>query len=149
MSNISENIAQEKASCFCGLFRRGSRITTKIYDNFLQPSGLKVTQYSLLSAIKINDNISVSNLATETVLERTTCTRNLKILENKSLVEINYGEDKRVKRVTLTKQGEDVLNLAHPLWEKAQNCIFAKLGRNEVTSLIEELQRTLNILRMI
>lgn len=139
--------SKESNPCVCGLFRKGARISTQIYDKFLQPSGLKVTQYSMLSVIKRHENITVTKLAAETLLERTTCTRNLKILENKSLVKILSGDDKRVKRVALTVQGIEALEVAAPLWEEAQAFVFSELGEDNALLFIESLQKTLAILR--
>lgn len=139
--------SKENHPCVCGLFRKGARISTQIYDKFLQPSGLKVTQYSMLSVIKRHEDITVTKLAAETLLERTTCTRNLKILENKSLIRILSGDDKRVKRVTLTVQGTEALKVAVPLWEEAQAFVFSELGEDNALLFLESLQKTLAILR--
>jgi len=135
-----------KTPCVCGLFRKGARITTQIYDKFLHPSGLKVTQYSMLSTIKKHQNISVTKLAAESLLERTTCTRNLKILEGKSLISILPGEDKRVKEVKLTQLGLETLDAATPLWNTAQDFVFSKIGQDETSLMIANLQKNLKIL---
>jgi len=138
-----------KPPCVCGSFRKVARMTTQIYDRFLQPSGLKITQYSMMSAIMRHGDISITELAAETLLERTTCTRNLKILERNSLIRIQSGEDRRVKTVQITAQGVEKLKVATPLWEEAQKFVFSEVGEEETTLLLEKLQRMMDVLRKI
>ena len=49
--------------CICTLARRSARSLTEIYDHALEPSGLKVTQYSLLRAIERLDTPSLTELS--------------------------------------------------------------------------------------
>ena len=49
-----------------------------MYDEALKPSGLRVTQFSLLSVVKNNGPIGITELAELMVTDRTTLTRNLK-----------------------------------------------------------------------
>jgi DNA-binding MarR family transcriptional regulator len=47
-------------------------------------------------------------------------TRNLKILATKGLIKIEAGEDRRVRIVSLTDRGSEVLAQALPIWEQVQ-----------------------------
>jgi DNA-binding MarR family transcriptional regulator len=99
-------------TCACGTLRRASRLTTQIYDKFLQPSGLKITQFIMLMSVKILGPITITKLAKKLLMDRTTCTRNLKSLQEKNLIIFEQSEDKRMKKIVLTDQGNEIIEQA-------------------------------------
>ncbi|HYF61500.1 MAG TPA: MarR family winged helix-turn-helix transcriptional regulator [Herpetosiphonaceae bacterium] len=108
--------------------RRTSRALTHFYDNMLEPSGIKVTQLSLLRAVRRLDAPNISTLADELQLDRTTLGRNLAVIERNGLVAVTAGDDLRERSVTLTAAGEHALAVAAPLWDAAQARIAERLG---------------------
>ena len=134
-------------TCACGTLRRASRLTTQIYDKFLQPSGLKITQFIMLMSVKILGPITITKLAQKLFMDRTTCTRNLKNLQEKNLVNFEQSEDRRMKKIILTDQGNEILEQAIPLWEKAQNFLLDKVGENQMADLVKDLSRVVYIVR--
>lgn len=134
-------------TCACGTLRRASRLTTQIYDKFLQPSGLKITQFIMLMSVKILGPITITKLANKLLMDRTTCTRNLKSLQEKNLIIFEQSEDKRMKKIVLTDQGNEIIEQAIPLWEKAQNFLLNKVGENQMASLVKDLSRMVSIVR--
>ena len=55
------------------------------------------------------------------IVDCTTLTRNLSILQHQGLVKIiESGGDKRRKNIIITEKGKQMLSKAFPLWEKAQ-----------------------------
>lgn len=132
-------------TCACGTLRRASRLTTQIYDKFLQPSGLKITQFIMLMSVKILGPITITKLAKKLLMDRTTCTRNLKSLQEKNLIIFEQSEDKRMKKIVLTDQGNEIIEQAIPLWEKAQNFLLNKVGENQMASLVKDLSRMLSV----
>ena len=134
-------------TCACGSLRRASRLITQIYDNFLQPSGLKITQFIMLMSVKILGPITITKLAQKLLMDRTTCTRNLKNLQKKNLINFEQSEDRRMKKIVLTDQGNEIIEQSIPLWEKAQNFLLDKVGENQMASLVKDLSRTVSIVR--
>jgi DNA-binding MarR family transcriptional regulator len=126
-------------SCTCYNLRRAARAITRLYDDFLRPSGLRTTQVSLLMSAKLRGPVTLTKLASLTVTERTTLTRNLTILEKNGFIRIEQGSDRRERQVTLTEQGEQALLVAIPLWEKAQAHIEKGLGEDRLGSLLKDL----------
>jgi DNA-binding MarR family transcriptional regulator len=122
-------------------------IGRKVYDNFLQPSGLKITQFIMLMSVKILGPITITKLAQKLLMDRTTCTRNLKNLQEKNLINFEQSEDRRMKKIVLTDQGNEILEQSIPLWEKAQNFLLDKVGENQMASLVKDLSRTVSIVR--
>ncbi len=134
-------------SCACYNLRRAARATTRLYDDFLKPSGLRTTQYSVLMAAKLLGPLTLTKLAEMIVAERTTLTRNLTVLEKKGLVLIEPGEDRRERLVSLTEKGEEALIGAIPMWEAAQGCVEQGLGGERVSGLLGHLSAIISICR--
>jgi len=101
---------------------------TQFYDDVMRSSGLRVTQYSVLSATKHLEPITVMALAEEIVTDRTTLTRNLKVLEKHGLIRLEAGEDRRERQIRLTAKGRDAQEKAYPLWKTAQEALIHRLG---------------------
>jgi DNA-binding MarR family transcriptional regulator len=134
-------------SCACYNLRRAARATTRLYDDFLRPSGLRSTQYSMLMVTRVLGPVTVTKLAEMTVTERTTLTRNLTILEKKGLIVIEPGKDRRERQVSVTERGVEVLMEAIPLWEAAQAHIEQGLGGDRMDSLMKDLSEIISLSR--
>ena len=82
-------------SCACFSLRKVTRAVTQLYDEMLRPAGLRGTQFSLLVAVQMAGPVGVTRLAELTVMDRTTLTRNLELLQKQGLIEIAAGADRR------------------------------------------------------
>ncbi|HYE35598.1 MarR family winged helix-turn-helix transcriptional regulator [Methylocaldum sp.] len=114
---------------------------SQLYDEMLRPTGIRGTQYSLLVAVQMSGPISVTQLADNAVMDRTTLTRNLEVLEKQGFVDVTSGEDRRTRLVTITTEGRAVLLQAYPLWEQAQARIKAALSEDRLQMLMEGLTK--------
>ena len=108
MDKVKE-LPQKDVICNCLKLRRAAQAITKLYDRFLEPSGLKISQYSLLKHVQRMEPVNVSDLAVKMKLDRTTLVRNLKLVEEKGLVSDVSKEGARNRRLTLTENGKEVL----------------------------------------
>ena len=131
--------AAELRRCVGFNLRQATRVVTQLYDGILRPSGLRSTQFSLLSVIGIREHVSITQLAEDAVMDRTTLTRNLDLLKREGLVRIQPRDDGRVRDVTLTPAARHKLAVATPLWEKAQTHITKQLGAGRVERLLADL----------
>jgi len=131
-------------SCACFNLRRAARAITRLYDDFLRPSGLRTTQYSVLMAAKAKGPVALTKLAELTVTERTTLARNLTILEKRGFIRIEPGSDLRERQVTITEEGQDALVTAIPLWQAAQEHIENGLGADRMDSLMDSLLKDIS-----
>lgn len=131
--------ARELQRCACLNLRQAARAVTQLYDDMLRPTGLRATQFSLLTVIRLTGGASIGTLADTAVMDRTTLTRNLKLLEEKKLVRSEGSDDARVRLVTLTPAGEAKLAAAQPYWEEAQRRMTKSVGRSELDRLLEGL----------
>lgn len=128
-----------KTNCTCVAVRRASQAITHFYDSVLEPSGLKVTQLSLLRAVNRLETAHISLLAEAVQLDRTTLGRNLAVLERDGLVTVTPGDDSRTRIVTLTQAGRAALDRAAPLWDAAQARLVEQLGDERLDLLREML----------
>ncbi|EGW39622.1 MarR family winged helix-turn-helix transcriptional regulator [Desulfosporosinus sp. OT] len=132
---------KSSSPCHCLNIRRASRAVTQFYEKVLEPSGLKVTQYSLLRNLEWLESVNMSVLAKTMRIDRTTLNRNMKPLINAGLIAVNPGEDSRSKQVMLTEVGKTVLFNALELWSEAQASLEEYLGVEELESLEKSLSK--------
>ncbi len=127
--------------CACVRARRASRSLTDLYDEALRPVGLRITQYSVLRTTARLQPVSISALAKEMALDRSTLGRNLIVLERRGLVRLTDGVDLRERVVKLSPAAFRLLERATPLWEGAQATVQELLGKKNVAVLFELLER--------
>jgi len=128
--------------CLCAVIRKSGRILTRRYDEYLKPSGLKITQFSMLVNISRNPAITVSELAKLLVMDQTTTSRNLQVLEKSGYIRLEPGAaDQRIKRIQITEKGMSKMNEAKPLWEKAQMDMERVLGKASIEGLLSSFKK--------
>jgi len=128
------------AACACGRLRRAARALTQLYDDLMAPSGLRVTQYSLLRTLGRRGPVRISALAEDALLDRTALSRNLDPLVARKFVAIAPGRDARTREVTLTPAGQSALEAAGPYWKRAQAEVARRLGAERLETLIGVLE---------
>jgi len=104
-----------------------ARAITRRYDAALRPSGLTITQFTLLISIARLKPVAISALADVLSMERTSLSRNLKPLEAAGLVERMTEASGRAKPIRITDAGRKKLEEAYPMWIKAQQATEEKL----------------------
>jgi DNA-binding MarR family transcriptional regulator len=134
-----QDIQDAVLRCTCFNLRKAARAVTQMYDEFLRPSGLRATQFSLLMLIRGLGPIRITDLADKAVMDRTTLKRNVELLEREGLVRIEAGEDARVREVRLANAAEERLAKALPLWQRAQAHVTGELGRGRTDRLLADL----------
>jgi len=133
---MSPPAPRTESPCVCGRLRRAARALTQLYDDALAPSGLRVTQYSLLSTLARRGTLRMSELATVAMLDRTALSRNMEPLAAQGLVRIAAGTDARTREISLTRAGEAALARALPHWRRAQAQVARQLGEQKNAALI-------------
>ena len=136
---VEVQCARVAEQCAGNGLRRASRAITQLYAKILAPSGLQPTQFSLLVACAVAGEAPMATLADALSMDRTTLTRNLMPLERRRLVKVAEGEDRRVRKVTLTTQGRAALAEALPLWNKAQVQVVRAFGEQRLSRTLQEV----------
>jgi len=133
------------SECTCMRVRQTSRALSRLYDENLRPTGLQVSQLTLLVATaRFGDaGASMGKMAEVLGMDRTTLTRGVRPLEKAGLLRVARDPvDARARIVLLTRAGEQAIEEAFPLWEKSQKQVRSLLGTTQVESLREHLART-------
>ncbi|MFH1060251.1 MAG: MarR family winged helix-turn-helix transcriptional regulator [Pseudomonadota bacterium] len=121
--------------------RRATRRVSQAFDQALKPTGLKITQFSLLIACYLNQSLVLSKLARLMGMDRTTLSRNLALLEKRGLVTLERGEDRREVRAQVTPAGIAVMDQAAPLWHQTQARIVAGVGEDKWQAMLADLRQ--------
>ncbi len=135
----------EPVNCTCFGLRKAARAVTQMYDQALKPTGLRTTQFSLLSVIEGVGPRGMAELAEKLVMDRTTLTRNLKPLLDQGFLESVAGADRRRHPVAITAKGRAALARALPYWREAQVNMTSSLGRSRWWRLLGDLRDTANL----
>ena len=133
------------SECTLANVRKASRAISQVYDAALQPADIKATQFTLLASLSKQGLLPLSQLASHMVMDRTTLTRNLQPLLKRDLVAIAPGEDRRVRNVQLTAKGKRLLEMALPLWSKAQSQLVEGLGQDRWANLLGDLSAAIEL----
>ncbi|MEQ9619232.1 MAG: MarR family winged helix-turn-helix transcriptional regulator [Deltaproteobacteria bacterium] len=160
MTNKQRHLKQEKrsidlkslaecAECTCFNLRKAARVVTQLFDESMRSIGLRGTQFTLLAHTLAHGPITVSKLADILVTDRTTLARNLEPLEKNGFIEVQQGEDRRTRMLSITDEGRNKVAEAFPLWKKTQDEIKEMIGienwksmMSDVSGLVEQLQET-------
>ena len=132
-------------ACTCGRLRRASRALTQLYDDLMIPSGLRVTQFSMLRTLEREGTATLSNLAQALLLDRTALSRNLDPLVERGLVTIRAGRDARTREVSLTRSGGVAIRAALPHWKRAQAQVRSRIGAPKLQALVATLDAIENL----
>ena len=115
--------------------RQLSRAVTRHYDAHVAPTGLKNTQYSLLSHVVLLGPIQPSALAARMRLDASTLTRNLQPLVAQGWLTQGPSEDHRSRLVEATAAGREKRAEGQRAWKQAQLALNARLGPERVVAL--------------
>ena len=122
--------------CNNATLRRAARSLGRFYDDALAPTGLKGTQFGLLFQIHVSDEPAMSTVADALIMDLSALGHTLKPLVRDGYVETFADpNDRRVKRLRLTPQGQAKLDEALKLWSVAQRQFEAKVGAEQAAQL--------------
>ena len=105
--------------CACASVRRAARLVTQIYDGEFR-GHLEASQFALLSALKRQSDCNQSMLAKALGMDKTTLSRNLRLLATKGWIERQTATDQRERGFRLTPAGRRLVKTARPAWRRAQ-----------------------------
>jgi len=147
MSMATDFDIGEFRSCTCLRLRRVAREATRIYDGFLEPTGLGANQLIMLVALyhagQAGRGVTAAALAERIGTDPTTLSRNLKPLARRALIATRPdAADGRARLLHVTARGEAKLREAAPLWRKAEVRMKKALGAAQIKTLHELLERS-------
>jgi DNA-binding MarR family transcriptional regulator len=119
--------------------RKASRRISQLYDSALAPVGIKSTQFSILAEVargSIDGPLSMCELATAMVMDRSTLGHNLRPLQRDALLSLRLVvSDRRKRHVALTRKGKATLRRARRLWRTAEGRFEKIFGKRHAADL--------------
>ncbi len=131
----------DHSPCNLLTLRQAARHVSQVYDRHLSGTGLRGSQYSILSKLSRLGAMPIGRLAETMVLDRTALGRALRPLQRDRLVTVGPGSDGRTRSVSLTAAGRDRFNAAHAQWCKAQKEFETAFGEDAAEALRSSLRR--------
>lgn len=129
--------------CSNTAIRRASRQLGQLYDDCMGNSGLKGTQFSLLSQIAATGEPALKKLAEAMVMDLSALGHTLKPLIRDGYIELVPDErDKRVKRARLTAVGKKTQQELVANWRDAQSRFDQTFGK----ARSEEIRKALAVI---
>lgn len=126
--------------CACATARQVARILTQLYDRQLESSGIEAAQFALLAALEIMGPCTQARLGQQNALDKTTVSRNLKLLDRNGWIKSAIGDDKRHRQITLTSAGRKILANAKPAWHKTQTQLMSALPPGQWNAFFRSLK---------
>lgn len=88
------------------------------------------------------DNIPQHELAYITERDKTSLTRLMNTLERKGLVARKHcKEDKRIKQVTITEEGREIVNAVMPIFKSIESVIGVDIHLDDIKTTIKVLEQ--------
>ena len=115
--------------------RQLTRMVTRHYDRHVAETGLKNTQYALLSHVVGLGPVRPGELARRMHMDASTLTRNLQPLVAQGWLSIGAGSDARSREVAITDAGRAKRDAAQRSWKRAQEGLNHRLGTARVAAL--------------
>ena len=132
---IAVDTAVKPQGCTNIKLRQLMRRVAHLYDAEVGKSGLRGTQYSLLSYVVKLGPIRLVDLARAMKIDASTLTRNVRPLIDAGWVAMEQGPDARSRLVSATAAGRDKRTEAQRRWRVAQESLNQKLGVQRVLAL--------------
>jgi DNA-binding MarR family transcriptional regulator len=102
---------------------------TRHYENHFRGSGLRATQFTVLAILAQTGPLPISELSNLMGIERTTLSRNLRLLEKNGWIAAADDNDHRLRKMALTQAGRRAASVALPRWRRAQARVGPVLKR--------------------
>ncbi len=115
--------------------RQANRRVTRHYEAHLGPTGLKITQYSLLSHVVKLGPVQAGVLAAALQMDASTLSRNLQPLLRQGWLRAAPGADARCRVIEATPEGHAQRAQAQKAWKDAQQALNRRLGVARVAAL--------------
>jgi DNA-binding MarR family transcriptional regulator len=126
--------------------RQLMRRVAQHYDTQMALSGLKTTQYSLLTHVLKLGPVRPSDLAAAMTMDASTLSRNLRPLVDAGWLTLEAGADARSRLVQITDAGRAKRAEASQHWKQAQLALNQALGTERVLALHALLDDSLELL---
>src|SRR5437867_11795127 len=96
MASMARQDRGRLSPCVCNTLRMVTRAVTQLYDEVLRPSGLRVTQFSILATLARMGEANLQQLADALGSDQPTLTRSPNLLQRQGATERGPHTDGRI-----------------------------------------------------
>jgi DNA-binding MarR family transcriptional regulator len=125
--------------CYALAARKNARHLSRLYDRWLAPAELSISQFSILALLDVHGQLKITELADMLSMERTSLVRALNPLQTAGWVVAERPDSGRSFDVKLSGRGHKKLAQALPLWKSAQAAFERQVGRDRAVRLRDEI----------
>jgi DNA-binding MarR family transcriptional regulator len=125
--------------------RMAARAVTRLGDRRLRPFGVTAAQFNILGTLMKRPGRSISDIAHDLAMERTTLSRNLALLERRGLLRAAETDDGKARVYEIAEQGMEAFEKALPEWRKSQAELRETLREPDYQTILAGLR---NIARL-
>ena len=123
--------------CVVNLVKKIKRNITRRNDQVMRQFNITSGHFSILTAVYNYEGLKSSQLCVIFEMEKSTISRELKILENKELIKFDMNSKGRGKIIVITKKGQDTYEKAYQEWKKLQKKTIDCIGQQNYNSLLD------------
>lgn len=127
-------------TCALATTRRAARLLTQLYDSHLSEHGVEAAQFALLMMLDKTADQSQAAVCRALGMDKTTLSRNVKVLRNKGWVESVVGKDARQRSLSLTEAGRALLAKGKPAWRRAQESLRAEMSERQWAAMWQTME---------
>jgi DNA-binding MarR family transcriptional regulator len=125
--------------CYALAARKNARHLSRLYDRWLAPAELSISQFSILALLDAHGQLKITELADMLSMERTSLVRALNPLQTAGWIVAERPDGGRSFDVKLSRRGHKKLAQALPLWKSAQATFEREVGRDRAVRLRDEI----------
>lgn len=126
-----------QADCYLTHTLMLSRVLQNFYGEGLKEHGITPQQASLLTAIVALNGAHPADLARTLEIERSTVSRNLKVLDDLGFIEFEHTPTGRKRRVTPSQKCREAVLAFFPAWDGAQREIRQTIGAERIQLFVD------------
>lgn len=134
---------RSESPCVVAAMRAATRRLTQLYDEAMAPTGLRVTQFHVLSELarRSANPPTVGELAQILTMERSALGQTLRPLERDGFIDLGQDErDGRRRPIKLTRAGKDKVLRSQRYWAEAHKNFEHFFGDDQLVALRETLR---------
>ena len=132
-SSLKKQAREVQKGCAGFKLRMLNRIVNSLYGEELAPYNLTLSQLNMLTVIVQAGPLSPARIGKAIHLERSTLSRNLKLLDEAGWIRIKSAG--RGLEVEITKSGEALYEKCIVGWRKAQKTLHKDLGQDGLEAM--------------
>ncbi len=126
--------------CIFTAVRKANRVLYRHYQDALSETGISIVQLSILRALERHEALSLSRLADDLAMERTSLYRTIEPLIEGGAVQVESAPTGKSKIVKLSAEGHDTIERVMPYWAQAQKQVLNEVALAE----LPDFQRALS-----